>query len=344
MPFLYTLEENVDPADALSIGATLVATAHDDGAPAAHLYGATLRGEATVLGTWQRTASVLGDAARPAGRPTLRRRTGGPTYRAGAGVVYAALALRHASALMDCPLDRILNRNVRGFLGALSGSGEPAHYFGREWLSVRRMPVAFVGWARLADGGVLVEAFIGVTEPALEPKTWPKAPRREEAAMLGKGAHTLEQATEQSLDPARVLTWLPDGFGKRYGTAEPSAVDLAPQLRERAKILRNDYVEGSVAGAEGALSWSKPHEVPIGFLEAGLARDAKGQVTDVRLAGDFFQDDDADQRLTEALVGGPAAPKRIEAAINQTFDGHAHVIEGLKSLQPVLDALLEVAE
>lgn len=140
------IEERVDGARALGIGAALLAEPSD----VVRLYGAGLAGDATALGAFQRRT---GEAA-------LRRSTGGPSTPLDDGVVYFALGLPHASALMDCPRDRVLNRNVRGFLTGLSRGGAPALYFGRDTITVARQPIAFLAWTRAATGAVLLEVFV----------------------------------------------------------------------------------------------------------------------------------------------------------------------------------------
>ncbi len=343
MPFRSALEDSVDVAHALSVGETLMASMHDEGVPSAYLYGASLRGAARVLGHWQRRASVLGKADDAALAHVFRRRTGGPAVFAGEGVVYAALALRHASVLMDCPADRVLNRNVRGFLGALSECGTPAHYFGREWLSVHRQPVAAVGWARGADGSVLVEAFIGVSRSPFVSESWPRAAARKEEAMLGKTPATLAVAADRAIEDREVLEWLTKGFALRYEHEPPTEGALDAAIRERAKLTANEKKLDRRSHLDPDMHWSSAREIPIGFLEAGLGRNDVGIVTRACLAGDFFADDAADKALAERLVGHPPSTERFASAINGVFDGHAHILEGLKSLQPVLDAFVELA-
>src|SRR5690606_38531596 len=118
---------------------------------------AAMRGDARVLGAYQRAEDAVASRA-----PTLRRATGGPAVVAGEGVLYLALALRDASTLMECPRDRVLNRNVRAVLGALRRLRANAHYFGRELVSVERRPAGLLGWTRTSRGAVLLEVFLGV--------------------------------------------------------------------------------------------------------------------------------------------------------------------------------------
>src|SRR5262245_33240 len=81
------------------------------------LYLAPLELAAVVLGAYQHAAHALRSEALAAlALPVLRRRSGGSAVWAGEGLLYVAIGLHDASALMSCPPGRILNRNVRGLL------------------------------------------------------------------------------------------------------------------------------------------------------------------------------------------------------------------------------------
>ena len=292
-------------------------------ATSAAVVGAELAGDARVLGAYQRREDALVTQA-----PVLRRETGGPAVVAGEGVTYLALALRDASALMACPRDRVLNRNVRPFLAALRRFHGAAHYFGREWISLDKRPVGLVAWTRRPSGAVLLEAFLGVARTFAVPDDElahpPGAPR-----MLGKAPITLREA----------LSPLPSARELALALAEACASMTPHELEERAIAPS----PGLASATHPGMRWSRPREVPIGLVRAGLAIDARGVVEAAALTGDFFQDTDAPERLEAALVGGLPTPERLRDALNATYGRHGVVIEGLRSLQPVLDAFVEVS-
>ena len=123
--------------------------------------------EARVLGTFQR-------GARLRGAPTLLvRGSGGPEVQVGVGTVHVLLALANPGALVDCDEKRIVNRSVRPLLRALNktmGAAGPAHYFGRDWVSVAHVPAAWVGFAHDATTRrTAFEAFVSVRTPFAEP-------------------------------------------------------------------------------------------------------------------------------------------------------------------------------
>lgn len=338
-------ESDVPAAQALATGAYLRDQASEPESAPATLYVASLSGDAVALGLWQRAADAIhGTVAADRGVRVLRRSTGGPMVRAGEGILYAALALRHGSVLMACPPDRVLNRNVRGFLGGLSLSGAPAHYFGRDVLSVSRRPAALVGWDRLADGRVLLEVFIGHTHSFVPDGELDGYPTPSEPPFAGKEPITLAEAWEGSPPVEQIGRWLAEGHPARFGG------DVA---LDHSSLTDDDRRAAREAAAsflwkpdpdDDELRWSTPRPVPIGWLSSGVRLASDGTFADVRIAGDFMQDHDAGAALARKLAGQPVSREVCAQAINATWDGTAHVIEGLRSLEPILDAVLDAAE
>jgi hypothetical protein len=329
-----------EAARALAEGAALAGCVADAGAPPVALYGAVLTGAGLALGAHQRAAQAVRlSHAREASVSVVRRASGGPTMRAGDGVVYLALGLRTASTLLECPRDRVLNRNVRGLLAGLSAGGVAAHYFGREFVSLARRPAVGCHWSRDAHGHVLLEFFLGVGASHLPDDALVAYPSRVEPALNGKEPITFAEAyaeTERGTAPeadALIELALVRGYAQAYQLELESVT--APDVSPRVDLaIRDDD--------DDALRWSQPHEVPIGFVSAGLAvRD--GVIRDARLAGDFFADADGTARLRSALVDHAPSPELLVAAINATYGPRGVVIEGLRSLAPVLSAFLELS-
>ncbi|MGF1467495.1 MAG: hypothetical protein ACFCGT_15325 [Sandaracinaceae bacterium] len=311
--------EGVDPAAAVGVGGALRGTVGRE-VPAA-LYVASLRGDARVFGRWQVPALTLRSEA-----AAVRRWTGGPATVAGDGVLYLALALARADVFLETPRDRILNRTVRGLLGGLRAVGFAAHYFGREFVSVDKRPAGLLGWARAADGRVLFEAFLGAERTYPPPADEVATPARREPPRLGKA-------------PLRLAD---------VGTP-PSAAELCAACArawDREGALEPVHADPPAPGPPppeppAQVHWSEPREVPIGWIWAGLARGPAG-VTHARIAGDLYQDDDGPDRLSAALMGAPPSPERLRDGLNAALGTHGATVEGLRSLQPALEAFLEV--
>lgn len=346
MQLRWIAETEVEPARALATGAVLLESVADADSPAAVLYGAGLTGKAVALGRWQRAEDALDlEAAREAEVEILRRSTGGPTANAGKGVLYVALCLRHASAFMSCPPDRVLNRNVRGVLGGLSLSGIPAHYFGREWLSVARRPAAYIGWDRLEDGRVMLEFFIAVSRPFFPPSELVGYPKHGDQRFQGKEPVTVQELAEEELDTETMVRWIAEGHSSRFGEeVSPSRSSLTDEERKAARARMDGFRFVPADEQEPApppLHWSRPRQIPIGWVSAGTRLDDEGFLEDVRVAGDFYQDHAAARILHDRLVGNEPSPELYAQAVNATWDAATSFIEGVTDLDPILQALID---
>ena len=121
---------------------------------------------------------------------------------------------RHA--LVACDEAHLVNRYVRPLLRALTKCGALAHFFGRDWISVRHRPAAWVGFAHdRASGRAVIEAFVARETPfALEPR----------ASFLGKEPGTWRRSS------ARRSTGAPRRRNRR-GLADAhgrTAIDRGP--------------------------------------------------------------------------------------------------------------------
>lgn len=301
-------DEPVDAATALARGAGAASAPGDHDAM---LYGARVVGAGTpVLGRWQRGHSAT---------PALRRASGGPTACIGDGVLYLALGLRHRSSLMACPPDRILNRNVRGLLGGLGAlAGEPVLHYGREWLSQRTTPIALIGWNEDREGRVLLEAFVSIAPPAA-----PFAPPRGPDAYRGHapGSIACTRTTGEMVEA------IARAHGTRFGEVT-IATAAAPPPEVALPADREDVAV-----------WSDPFAVPIGIVRAGVTL-SEGRLAAARVAGDFYAQEAAIDALEQSLVGLAPEPLELGAAIDRALGPGRGVIEGLRSLAPIRDALL----
>lgn len=296
-------DRDVDARTALARGAGAMIAAQPGRAV---LYGAIVRDEALVLGRWQRRDD----------RAALRRATGGPAAYLGPGVLYLALGLPDASALMACPRERVLNRNVRGFLGGLSElASEPVLHFGREWLSRRTTPIALIAWHRDAHERVLLEVFASIGAPFAPPRDY--------------RGHPPGSLAPQPLE--RMLEAVARGHASRFPGVAIAPADGPPAALEPP--AERDEIE----------RWSAAHEVPIGAVRAGVTLDAQSRIARARLAGDFYADEAAIDSLERELVGLVPDEPALGRAIDAALGPGRGVIEGVRSLRPILDALLDAA-
>ena len=326
-------------AEALARGQVLAAAVTAE-RPVA-MYAAPLELAAVALGAYQYPGHALQrDAFSAMALPVLRRRSGGATVWAGAGVIYFALGLHDASALMSCPPGKLLNRNVRGLLAGLRGLGVPTHYFGRDFLSFTTDPGAYVAWDEDAQGRVLIEAFVALDTPFVLPAALGGYPAPREPAFRGKLPTTLRQAGATQSVP-EVLQALADGYGRGFELGlepePPSETELTAiaQLRSGSSVDVND---------DRGLRWAQPVEEAIGFISAGARLDGSGAIADVALGGDFFQHRACPEQLRAALIGGPADAQHIGAALDRVYAARPGLIEGVRSLASLRSALLDALD
>lgn len=156
--------------EALALGELLLARA--EAQTTAVLAASVVRGPAVILGAKQRTGRVVDlQACADAGVTVLRRKTTGTAAWFGSEGLVFTLALPHVAAIVDDATNRtLLNRNVRPFLKGFTKAGVAAHYFGREWISIRKQPAALLGYEVTRTGAVLIEVFLGFDEPLLLPR------------------------------------------------------------------------------------------------------------------------------------------------------------------------------
>jgi len=279
-------------------------------AHAAELCVSIVADDALLVGAFQR-ADAWGDAPADApSLPCLRRGSGGPEARVGAGSLHVALCLAHPGALVPCDEKRIVNRGVRPLLRALTKTGSLAHYFGRDWVSVAHAPVAWIGFAH--DAGTrrtLVEAVVAVRVPFAT---------RARASFQDKAPATLESTRGAPVDVARlgeaiVAAYAQDATLARL--AEPPPAPFADDLR-----------------ASPEPPWAATVDEAIGTLGAGP--DARGVF---RVGGDLLVSRDALARLEERVA--TARADELPAIVDATLAAPGVALEGVRSLASVLDVV-----
>lgn len=339
------IEEDVEPAVALE-HAGAAWRSLDSEYPVA-MYGATLRGEAWLLGIHQHAGQVLPgrEPGSAGGAPAvvLRRATGGVAVRAGAGITYIALALRDRSSLMPCPPARILNRNVRGALAGFRQAGIIAHYFGRDFLSIDARPAAWVGWAARTDGRVLIELFVCESSSCFIAPRELGYPALASAPFRGKEPWTLEQAVTtviggEKKEPVRgrsLIERLAGGYRSSVSAAFEATPIPGAWLHAEPRVGLPPDPDAS------ALHWSHPIEEAIGFVSAGVAMDGAGKLARVRMCGDFYADDGCAITLERMLIGVAPSSDHIARAVDNAYGQAGHDIEGVRDLHTFQTAILD---
>jgi hypothetical protein len=269
----------------------------------AELWVAVAADEALLLGAFQRGAGVDGAL------PLRRRGSGGPAVRIGPGTVHVALSLARPG-VVGADARRIVNRAVRPLLRALTKTGHTAHFFGRDWISVKHAPAAWVGFAHDAGTGrTLFEAFVAVSTP------FATADRE---SFLGKTPATLQGLAGRTIDAASVAVAIVEAYSRERLTS-PLSPAIATTDEED---LRADP------------PWTATVEEAIGVIGAGP--DAAGRF---RIGGDLLASRDAVARLEAEVEALPRGSTAIDGAVDACLGPADVALDGVRSLSSVRDVI-----
>ncbi len=220
------------------------------------------------------------------------RASGGPALWVPANSLIATLALAHDSALLDTPRDRLLNRNVRGFLRGLA-----ANYFGAETIAREGRPIGVLGWSRDAQQRVVIELFVGIDEPVrIIPLDRNRVPMR---GIEPVGVRALGVADS------------PHELGRRIVAAHARF----GVVFEAGEEPLADAVSLPVAEDE-RVTWGAVEAGPIGQLQLG--RTSSG---DLQLRGECYADEDFPGWLAEALNHGELTTVATRAIAEGRIEG-----------------------
>jgi lipoate-protein ligase A len=284
--------------DALALGPALLARAEREGMP--QVAASLVRGPAVILGAVQRAGRVVDLAwCAHAGVTVLRRSTtGAAAWLGGLGFVFT-VALPHVAALFpDATPRTLLNRNVRAFLKGFSRAGAMAHYFGRDFISLRQRPAVLLGFDVTRSGAVLIEAFAGHDEAVALPDAAKSPAERAITRWSGKPPAAVSEVL-RGARPEDVARAVLEGFTARVRqertslTLAPEELDLGPFQPIHAP--RDPVPDGLLLGA--------PVPVPIGWIEAAADLAARPEGRRVWVGGDVLAPRWALVHIAEALGG-----------------------------------------
>ena len=254
--------------EALALGPALLGRA--ERTQEAHVASSLVDGPVVVLGAAQRAGRVVDLAACAArGVPVLRRATTGTAAWLGGRGLVLTLALPHVAALVEDATPRtLLNRNVRPLLGSFTRAGLLAHYFGREWITLRRRPAALLGFEVAPSGAVLIETFVGHDASIGLPEELTTEEERAIDRFLGKKPASLAELSEGApLDLDRFAAALLDGLQRR-GEHTIETITLASNELDTCPFGPIDRALDPVP--EG-LILRPAVRVPIGWIESAVA-------------------------------------------------------------------------
>ncbi len=267
---------------------------------------AALEQEGELLGAFQRSSDGR------TGLPLARRATGGASVRTGPGVIHCVLALASPSVLVPANEDQILNRWVRPFLAALTKVAAPAHYFGRDWISVSHRPAAAIAFAHgAATERTVVEVFVSAS------RTFSAGQR---ATFLGKEPIALDEVAKTAVTAERLRAALVGELGERYGL---EARDVPPRAPAPAPNVPDDP------------PWKASVDEAIGPISAGVDRTGA-----LRLGGELMASSDAITEVETRLRD--ATRQDLDAILEAAFssrDGWRPALFGVRDLGSIREVL-----
>jgi hypothetical protein len=241
-------------------------------------------GRTVVLGAAQRAGRVVDlGACEAAGVRVFRRgSTGTAAYLGGRSILWS-LALPDVAALIaDATPRTLLNRNARPFLRALTSAGLQAHYFGREWIAVKKAPAALLGFDVALGGAVLLEVIAGFDAPIGIPEDLATPLERSLERWRGRSPEALASLRGEPGDPLELARRVVEGVARHAGL-DLEEVSLAAPLDLVSAI--GDPLDPVPAGLEPA----PPVRVPIGWIEAAASPPGERlQIQKIWLGGDVL--------------------------------------------------------
>jgi len=277
---------------------------------------------AFVLGAFQRAASAL-NLPRLADLPlpVRRRASGGPALRVGPGTLHVLVTLPTVATLTPGDAPRLVNRHVRPLLRALTRVGhKPAHFLGRDWVSIDRVPVAWVGFAHHAGSGhAAFEAFVAVTHSVALPSVDDGYPAR---SLLEhpKTPTTLQALTSQPLSVELVADAIRAAYEKEYGD---HLQEQTWSWETRLPLAHDERPP-----------WSTLVEEAIGYIGASAAPARE-------IGGDFFASSDLVSAINAWWSSQPENVDHatLENALFEMLRAKPYALEGIRNLQSLVRAI-----
>lgn len=248
-------------------------------------------------GAFQRAHEV-----RALGAASARRGSGGGATLLEPGVLWVGLLLPSPRAL-GADEARLLNRAVRPVLRAITRVGVLTHYFGRDYLSASKRPVAATTFAHDATTGrAFVETTISVAALALGPRS----------TFEGKTPATLDTLRGKPVDIEALAARLADEHGVAVGGDLPAAVDDDPRDEP---------------------PWTARVDEAIGPVHAGPDREGR-----LRVGGELVASRDRVAWLEDALAS--TDDDAVGARVDEAFAQAGVALFGVKSLRSIRDVVL----
>jgi hypothetical protein len=300
------------------------------------LYTYTIPGDVLGLGRYH----IVPAGAEAGGVALVRRTSGGRPAPLGDGFVGIVLALPHRAHLLasDAPLapEQILNRYVRGLLGALESLGIRGYYPGRDVVTADGRIVASAGFEIAPDGATLVEMSLAVGRSFASVSTF--ADRADPSGVVPMELLLPDQATcvaeciGRTPDLGETTAALATGYASRLGCDVAMTDDLPAIPRDTTWL--------DAGRLAPHLDRHAAVRDLIGVVEVYAAR-ANDRVSDVRLCGDLLAPSGTVERVEAALRGAPVEREELRRRVVATLVGPDDVLLGVRAPTTIGDLVFE---
>jgi lipoate-protein ligase A len=332
------VEDAATPRHLHAVDVALARAAHEAGRGTVRV--AALGGDVLALGRHHRRPVGATDVA------IARRHGAGRAVAAGDGFVSIALHLPHRAALVaDHPEAiapaQVLNRSVRGILGALDALGVPAHYPGRDLVTVGGRAIGVLGFDVTDAGTTTVDAVISVARAQrVLPAFLDRADRASAVPAAMVTARDVTSITEHSGGVAPslddVAAALQRGFAARFGidvraAASPPLADVDHDAWLDSRRMRPD------------LDRRVRLPTQLGTLEIELAV-ADGRILGVQISGDVLVAADALRRVEHALGTIELDVATLRATVRRALAPPHGFLLGVPSPDVLADAIGRLAQ
>jgi lipoate-protein ligase A len=316
------------PARAAALTERLLAEARTRNHPL--LYAYTLGGDVLSLGRFHVVPPERHDSV-----TVGRRKSGGRVAPLGDGYLALALASPHAAALVAGESHtvlpgQVLNRAVRGLLGALESLGVAAYYPGREIVTAGGRVLASLGFETAGDGATLVEACVAIRRSFAEVSAF--ADRADPGGVVPVDLLLPEQATcvaeagGRAPDLDELVAALSMGYASRLGlevatSQELRAPDPDPSWLDAGRLP--PHLDRHALARE-----------MLGVLEVYAACES-GRITDVRVCGDVIAPSVTIARIEASLRGAPVDRADLVRRVTEAAGDQADAVLGVRSIATI---------
>jgi hypothetical protein len=331
-PLTVTFARLDDPARATPVAAAVLAEARVRSHAILHTYA--VPGDVLALGRYHVVPAEGG-----AGVGIVRRLGGGRPAPLGTGFAGVVLAMPERAGLAGADRlapEQILNRYVRGLLGALESLGGRAYYPGRDVVTIDGRIVAALGFEIAADGATIVEMCVAVERSFACVTTF--ADRADPKGIVPVDLLTPEQATSiaevagRAPDLAELATALATGYAARLGCDVAMAAPLPAPARDVA------WLEAGRLAPH--LDRHAAVRAVLGVIEVYAARE-DDRVTDVRVCGDLLAPSATVDRVQAALRGAPIDRETLRGRVTDALRHPDDVLLGVRTPATVGDLVYE---